>query len=467
MRAMGGSGKFSTIVAIVVAFMVTLATRSARADDTCDAQNKTIEWLVSHGCGGILVAKLDETQCQGACAATGGAWDDDKKQCTLPDQTNVEAKDRKVLSPNKCALIKPQPHCADRDHDGICDSRDNCPTVKNPDQRDTDHDGIGDACDNCATVPNGKAQEGIPGVGNQLDTYSVDAAGHIVKGEGGAPKPDGIGDACQYTPMAMHAELLGRVEALEGALKSAGVTDYAMLTAIIANLKKAVDSGGIVTLKQFNDRVMGIETAEMNAWVCLDTGKLPDWKAGPDGSPVMSGCKDNPDHEMLQDHDKRIGALEASPAKGNAPSVKIASEAFVIPGTGTVLTGGVDARFALPGTEHGRMVAGVRAGPTVAVPGSSIGVGAVFGVETDVARGSGGNVALGVRGVGITTSGDRWANSSVTAGGQVTLSACAKVGKNGSVCLDGGAGPAHTTLSRHYGRWAPILSVGPSLDLEW
>jgi hypothetical protein len=35
----------------------------------------------------------------------------------------------------------------DSDGDGVPDSRDNCTTVFNPDQRDTDGDGYGDACD--------------------------------------------------------------------------------------------------------------------------------------------------------------------------------------------------------------------------------------------------------------------------------------------------------------------------------
>jgi len=70
----------------------------------------------------------------------------------------------------------------DTDSDGIPDSRDNCPTVSNPDQLDTDGDGLGNACDpdddndtvadvsdNCPLVSNP----------NQLDTDS-----------------DGLGNAC-------------------------------------------------------------------------------------------------------------------------------------------------------------------------------------------------------------------------------------------------------------------------------
>jgi Thrombospondin type 3 repeat len=42
----------------------------------------------------------------------------------------------------KAVLVVPP----DRDHDGIPDSKDNCPNVKNHDQIDANHDGIGDAC---------------------------------------------------------------------------------------------------------------------------------------------------------------------------------------------------------------------------------------------------------------------------------------------------------------------------------
>lgn len=46
----------------------------------------------------------------------------------------------------------------DADDDGIMNEQDNCPLIKNPDQRDEDHDGIGDVCDNCPYIPN-KGQE--------------------------------------------------------------------------------------------------------------------------------------------------------------------------------------------------------------------------------------------------------------------------------------------------------------------
>ena len=53
------------------------------------------------------------------------------------------------LSATECTAAAP-----DADHDGVPDSRDNCPAVANPTQTDTDGDGIGDACDNCPKVSN-------------------------------------------------------------------------------------------------------------------------------------------------------------------------------------------------------------------------------------------------------------------------------------------------------------------------
>ena len=49
----------------------------------------------------------------------------------------------------------------DRDGDEVLDYLDNCPRVRNPDQRDRDHDGLGDACDPCPDV-NGRCDEPPP-----------------------------------------------------------------------------------------------------------------------------------------------------------------------------------------------------------------------------------------------------------------------------------------------------------------
>jgi hypothetical protein len=53
------------------------------------------------------------------------------------------------LSSTACTSAPP-----DADHDGVPDSKDNCPNVANPDQKDSDHDGIGDACDGCPNDSN-------------------------------------------------------------------------------------------------------------------------------------------------------------------------------------------------------------------------------------------------------------------------------------------------------------------------
>lgn len=58
----------------------------------------------------------------------------------------------------------------DYDDDGIEDSSDNCPRIKNPDQLDRDGDGIGDMCDNCLFIFN-PAQTNSDGdlYGNECD----------------------------------------------------------------------------------------------------------------------------------------------------------------------------------------------------------------------------------------------------------------------------------------------------------
>ena len=62
--------------------------------------------------------------------------------------------------------------CADSfgDQDGICQGRDNCPLISNPDQSDGDGDGVGDACDNCDQVANSDQLDGdLDGLGDACD----------------------------------------------------------------------------------------------------------------------------------------------------------------------------------------------------------------------------------------------------------------------------------------------------------
>ncbi len=67
---------------------------------------------------------------------------------------------------------------SDRDGDGVADAIDDCPDVRDPDQRDHDLDQIGDLCDNCPGIAN-------PGQENTTE-----------------PTPDGVGDACDPWPVA-------------------------------------------------------------------------------------------------------------------------------------------------------------------------------------------------------------------------------------------------------------------------
>jgi len=80
----------------------------------------------------------------------------------------------------------------DTDHDGIPDSRDNCPKVANADQKDSDGDGIGDACDNCPRTynPDQKDSDG-DGVGDACDNCKSKANPDQKDSDG-----DGVGDVC-------------------------------------------------------------------------------------------------------------------------------------------------------------------------------------------------------------------------------------------------------------------------------
>ena len=81
---------------------------------------------------------------------------------------------------------------SDWDQDKVKNSADNCPFIKNPNQKDTDQDRVGDVCDNAPLNKNY----------NQLDT-DFDAVGDIIDNCKSVPNPsqvnldqDQYGDAC-------------------------------------------------------------------------------------------------------------------------------------------------------------------------------------------------------------------------------------------------------------------------------
>jgi hypothetical protein len=78
----------------------------------------------------------------GACAvstALDGSRCDDGDPCTVADTCQLGV----------CHGGSP----ADQDDDGVCDARDVCPTVFDPDQSDRNHDGMGDACECSGAAP--------------------------------------------------------------------------------------------------------------------------------------------------------------------------------------------------------------------------------------------------------------------------------------------------------------------------
>jgi hypothetical protein len=107
----------------------------------------------------------------------------------------------------------------DADRDGVLDGVDNCPTMRNPDQRDEDGDGRGDACDDCPLSRPGAA---------------IDARG-CEPGRPGAPgsafddpaNPPGAGCGCHHTPRP--ADDAGLALALALGLLVLGLTRRARL----------------------------------------------------------------------------------------------------------------------------------------------------------------------------------------------------------------------------------------------
>ncbi|MCI5118754.1 MAG: hypothetical protein D3913_12555, partial [Candidatus Electrothrix sp. LOE1_4_5] len=55
--------------------------------------------------------------------------------------------DNDGISDTDEVLMNTNPYCRDTDYDGVDDARDNCPDVRNSNQKNTDNDRLGDACD--------------------------------------------------------------------------------------------------------------------------------------------------------------------------------------------------------------------------------------------------------------------------------------------------------------------------------
>lgn len=84
----------------------------------------------------------------------------------------------------------------DADKDGADDAIDNCPGIKNDDQKDTDADGLGDLCDNCPQRGNPtQTDTDKDGSGDSCDTCL------LVPNPGNADQDgDNYGDACDNCP---------------------------------------------------------------------------------------------------------------------------------------------------------------------------------------------------------------------------------------------------------------------------
>ncbi len=100
---------------------------------------------------------------------------------------------------------KPNPVCPkppDADNDEVPDAKDNCISVKNPDQADTDKDGIGDACDNCPKVPNKDQKDiDVDGSGDVCDPQKC-GDGELDLDEQCDDGNDKVNDGCEACKIA-------------------------------------------------------------------------------------------------------------------------------------------------------------------------------------------------------------------------------------------------------------------------
>jgi hypothetical protein len=103
------------------------------------------------------------------------------------DTENVLFMGACVVNPSAPSLVFGGVTRLDFDEDGILDSQDNCPAVKNADQADRDGDGLGDACDFCAGGQDSDSDGICDAVDNCPQTWNpkqTDVDGN------------GLGDAC-------------------------------------------------------------------------------------------------------------------------------------------------------------------------------------------------------------------------------------------------------------------------------
>ncbi|EGV97430.1 Cartilage oligomeric matrix protein [Cricetulus griseus] len=97
----------------------------------------------------------------------------------------------------------------DADGDGIPNEQDNCPLVRNPDQRNSDSDKWGDACDNCRSQKNDDQKDtDRDGQGDACDDdidgdrirNAADNCPKVPNSDQSDRDGDGVGDACDNCP---------------------------------------------------------------------------------------------------------------------------------------------------------------------------------------------------------------------------------------------------------------------------
>jgi len=159
----------------------------------------------------------------------------------------------------------PQP--ADRDHDGIPDSVDNCPDVPNSDQADSDGDGIGDACDtdngaaHCTAAIEGGATTVQASADQLCPLCTVLNPGYVIDT-----------DHTNFALMDTNVGLLGgsaqiTVTAQPGTVYSGGIPGFTLVVPAAALLDATVIPG--ITINTYLDGVLA-DTASYTTVLTAD-----------------------------------------------------------------------------------------------------------------------------------------------------------------------------------------------------